>query len=208
MLVEAAVRSLPCDHELIVTGAWPAHVKQQTNSTVPDKKKYKMLAEPRGYAIIINNKEFKAGPRTGTDVDATALVRLFTYLGFLTKCYKDLKADEMRKVLKEVADKDHEDFDCLLVAVLAHGGVENPPPGVNKNPATPYSSQEVVSGTDNKNMRVSEIVGFFTGKTKHSLNGKPKLFFIQACRGTMTDLGVEMKERVDHKVGSAGLLSK
>lgn len=40
---------------------------------------------------------------------------------------------------------------------------------------------------------VSEIWTPFVGKHCPSLIGKPKLFFIQACRGTLADFGVFMK---------------
>ena len=202
VLVEAAVKNLPCDYELLVTGKWPLRVKQQDNSTVDDKK-YKMSAEPRGIGVIINNRKFDGNPepRLGTDVDATALVKLFTYLGFLTKCYKDLKADDMRKILKEVADLDHKNYDCLLVAVLTHGGVEILPAEVFKSS---YASLEVLRGTDHKSIQVSELVTFFTGSHEHSLNEKPKIFFLQACRGKATDLGVTAGADDTIEEGSAG----
>ena len=80
------------------------------------------------------------------DRDADSLVRLFLYLGFYTNRYDDLKGTEMHRRLQvrgmsphhlfflpshspclppsldqDVADLDHSEFDCLMVAVLTHG---------------------------------------------------------------------------------------
>lgn len=39
-------------------------------------------------------------------------------------------------------------------------------------------------------LNANELWAPFVGHQEHSLNGKPKLFFIQACRGEMTDPGI------------------
>ena len=190
VLVEAAVKNLPCDYELVVTRRWPSPVQQQNTSSDKDcqpKDTYRMQAEPRGIGVIINNKNFKCNSkedtRTGTDVDAAALVRLFTYLGFWTKCYKDLTAHQMRDTLKDVAELDHTHYDCLLVAILTHGGADK--------------NLDVLCGIDYDFIKVSELLELFTGKTKSSLTKKPKVFFMQACRGDMEDPGVEVNEGVE-----------
>ena len=165
-------------------------------------QKYTMKARPRGIAIIINNKKFIniKEPRTGTDVDAAALVKLFTYLGFLTKCYKDLGADQMRDVLEKAAVLDHTHYDCILVAVLTHGGRKLPEGHTNTILGKSNISLETLSGIDGKFMRESELVELFVGK--NSLNGKPKVFFIQACRGKLNNTGVEVNERLETDSGS------
>jgi len=207
-LIQAGVRSLPCDYELVVTGRWPGptYVHQHQNKYPyddhKDVQKYTMKAEPRGIAIIINNKNFIniEEPRTGTDVDAAALVKLFTYLGFLTKCYKDLSADQMRNVLEEAANLDHKHYDCVLVAVLSHGSQKLPQNHTNESLNELNISLDTVSGIDDEFMRVSELVQLFVGNV--SLHGKPKVFFIQACRGDMEDSGAG--EEVDET--DSGLL--
>ena len=138
------------------------------------KASYSMKAIPRGKAIIINNKCFfgRLGERKGTDEDATALVRLFQWLMFEVKRLNDQKSFEIQGALKKLADEDHSKYDCVIVAILSHG------------------MDGGIYGTDDKAVSVEELTGYF--KSSHSLAGKPKLFFLQACRGTTMDQGIAM----------------
>ena len=43
-------------------------------------------------------------------------------------------------------------------------------------------------------MRVDSLWRYFAGDRCPSLLGKPKLFFIQACRGSLTDFGAEIED--------------
>lgn len=71
---------------------------------------------------------------------------------------------------------DHMDHDCLVVAVLTHGG-----PGILYAYNIPY--------------RTDIIWSYFTAKNCPSLSKKPKIFFIQACRGDELDDGTTLRER-------------
>ena len=131
---------------------------------------YQMKSNPQDVGVIINNKTFSGrlavyGPRTGTDIDAAALQRLFTHLGFYTNRYDDLTASQMRQTLKTVSDIDHTMFDCLLVAISTHG-----------NDGELY-------GTDSESIPVEDLTKLFYNNQCPSLVGKPKIFFLQACRG-------------------------
>lgn len=46
-----------------------------------------------------------------------------------------------------------------------------------------------------KDFLVQDLWEFFIGRNCESLIGKPKLFFIQACRGAMTDPGIVLKPK-------------
>lgn len=111
--------------------------------------------------------------REGTDSDAVALQQLFTYFGFYTSRYNNLTSSQMRRLFKDVAAKDHTNFDCLLVAVLTHG------------------TKGKLYGTDGKLVPVEEITELFSGNKCPSLTGKPKIFLLQACRGERKDKGVK-----------------
>lgn len=68
---------------------------------------------------------------------------------------------------------DHSLNDCLLISVMTHGD-----DGILYGKDGPYP--------------VKNLWKLFTGENCPSLAGKPKLFFIQACRGNGTDPGVEL----------------
>lgn len=76
-----------------------------------------------------------------------------------------------------VSKRDHSDNDCLFVCIMSHG----------KKDGKIYAA-------DGEFM-VQDLWANFIGEKCPSLIGKPKLFFIQACRGTMTDPGVLYKPR-------------
>lgn len=143
---------------------------------------YKMESKPRGIAVIINNEKFRRmRSRPGTNEDAENLQGLFSWLNFDTKRpYKDLTGNEMRQTLEEVADMDHSNYDCLMVAILSHG-----------------VKGDVVSGRVG-NISIKQIIEVFSDQKCPTLAGKPKIFIIQACRGRKVNIGV-LQENANSK---------
>ncbi|XP_017547313.1 caspase-8-like [Pygocentrus nattereri] len=136
--------------------------------TVSDKsndKEYPMTSKPRGYCVIINNMNFKNNKRNreGSNYDAAALEKVFKFLGFDVQIYTDQKAEAMKKLLLDFSKKEH--GDCFVCCVLSHG------------------EKKGVIGTDQKLCPMKDILSPFDGKNCSTLAGKPKVFFIQACRG-------------------------
>lgn len=78
-----------------------------------------------------------------------------------------------------MAKEDHSDADCLAVIVLTHG--ERDGSLVPRDSSVFYN--------------VDMLWKPFTADKCPSLAGKPKLFFIQACRGKKLDPGIKMKQR-------------
>ena len=143
---------------------------------------YQMKSYPQGIGVIINNRYFwNMDNRDGTEKDADALHQLFTYLGFYTNRYDDLTGSKMLSTLKEVAAIDHKRFDCLLIAILTHG------------------IKGKLYGVDSELIPVEDLTKLFNGDQCPSLIGKPKIFFLQACRGENEDSGVkhDMKDGCD-----------
>ncbi|KAK3091451.1 hypothetical protein FSP39_019937 [Pinctada imbricata] len=138
---------------------------------------YKMDYNRRGVALIINNKKFHhstgLNDRNGTDVDASALACRFSELGFEPEIRHNQSAKEMKDTISQFATVDHTDADCFACAILSHG------------------EEGTVWGTD-RQIKVDDILAPFKGDVCASLTGKPKLFFIQACRGTKFDSGADM----------------
>ncbi|XP_038661605.1 caspase-3-like isoform X2 [Scyliorhinus canicula] len=144
---------------------------------VPDAyMKYNMNFEHTGMCIIFNNKNFHPrtgmSKRNGTDVDAGNLIRTFQKLGFHAVVHNDQTCNEMVEKLQNAAKRDHSQMASFVCIFLSHG------------------DDGKLYGTDGF-QELKELTSIFRGDRCRSLVGKPKLFFIQACRGTEFDAGVE-----------------
>uniref|UniRef100_A0A6E8W5S8 CASPS4 protein n=1 Tax=Anopheles coluzzii TaxID=1518534 RepID=A0A6E8W5S8_ANOCL len=71
--------------------------------------------------------------------------------------------------------EDHKNSDCLLVVIMTHG------------------DDDVLHAKDGT-FNVDRLWENFIGDSCPSLLGKPKLFFIQACRGSSFDTGVHFSQ--------------
>lgn len=146
-----------------------------SEATDDSLESYCMKSQPRGMAVIINNKNFtgKMKRREGTDLDAENLFRLFTGLCYDVKIFKDLTGAKMLSTLKNVAKLDHRNMDSLVVCILSHG------------------LEGQLYGTDEELIPVDMVFKPFNGYNCPTLVGKPKVFLMQACRGGVFDYGVE-----------------
>ncbi|XP_058154348.1 caspase-7 isoform X2 [Dasypus novemcinctus] len=148
---------------------------KHSDKTVSDFK-YNMDFEKVGKCIIINNKNFSGetgmGTRNGTDRDAEALFKCFQRLGFEVVVFNDLSCAKMQDLLKQASEEDHTKSACFACVLLSHG------------------EENVIYGTDGT-IPIKELTACFRGDRCKTLLEKPKLFFIQACRGTELDDGVQ-----------------
>ncbi|XP_067995443.1 caspase-7 isoform X1 [Melanerpes formicivorus] len=137
---------------------------------------YNMDYKKVGKCIIINNKNFEdktgMGTRNGTDKDAGDLAKSFQKLGFDVYTYNDRSRGDMEKLLKQAAEENHSDAACFACILLSHG------------------EEGLIYGTDGP-MAIKSLTALFRGDKCKSLIGKPKLFFIQACRGSEFDDGIQ-----------------
>ncbi|XP_067421837.1 caspase-14-like [Emydura macquarii macquarii] len=122
--------------------------------------------------------------REGAEKDLTALERMFEALGFQTQVIRDPKAtgfkEELQKFRKEIDSRTN--LSCCFVVLMAHTGKSKKP-----------GDRSVVLGADGEEMELEELFAEMTNKTCKALQGKPKVFIIQACRGDIRDKGVCMK---------------
>ncbi|XP_071361059.1 caspase-3a [Trachinotus anak] len=129
-----------------------------------------------GQCIIINNKNFDRrtgmNQRNGTDVDAANVMKVFSKLGYKAKVYNDQTVEQMKQVLTAASKEDHSCSASFVCVLLSHG------------------DEGVFFGTDGS-VELKYLTSLFRGDRCKSLVGKPKLFFIQACRGTDLDAGIE-----------------
>lgn len=132
----------------------------------PQLEMYSMNRKHRGYCLIINNSQFvQNDPRQGSEKDAEILKNVFTWLGFDVEFHSDLTTDKIHDCLFEIQKRDHTERDCFVCCILSHG------------------RSQVVYGTDEKVIHLSEVISYCSPKKCSTLAGKPKLFFIQACQG-------------------------
>lgn len=138
--------------------------------------RYSLSFSSIGQCIIINNKNFDRrtgmNQRNGTDVDAANAMKVFTKLGYKVKIYNDQTVDQMKQVLIAASKEDHSSSASFVCVLLSHG------------------DEGVFFGTDGS-VELKYLTSLFRGDRCRSLVGKPKLFFIQACRGTDLDAGIE-----------------
>ncbi|XP_031708630.1 caspase-2 isoform X1 [Anarrhichthys ocellatus] len=144
------------------------------------QQSYRMNSSPRGFALVISNVTFDPcaapdlDPRKGGEVDDEVLRKVFTELDYLVTVHRDLTAQGMRTCIENFCRRpDHRTVDSCVVCLLSHG-VEGG-----------------IYGTDGQLLQLDWVFESFDNAHCPLLQNKPKMFFIQACRGEEMDCGVE-----------------
>ncbi|NWU75538.1 CASP8 protein, partial [Onychorhynchus coronatus] len=130
---------------------------------------YQMKNIPHGYCVILNNYIFNNPHynRKGTVKDGEAVKRVFEWLQFETVEHMDLEAKEIYEKVKEYSKRDHRNMDCFVCFIFSHG------------------EKHKIKGIDDEFVNIKDLVSCFSGSNCPSLAGKPKVFFIQACQGSV-----------------------
>jgi hypothetical protein len=132
-------------------------------------QKYDMNHVERGVALVINVQNydapnpFKLKERKLSEKDVENLKKTLDYLEFKVILSLDSTKSEIKKLLQEQADLDHSELDCFLCVIKSHG------------------NEDKIVTRDNLEMSYKEIMEPI--KMCKSLENKPKLFLLQACRG-------------------------
>ncbi|XP_019789420.2 caspase-2 isoform X1 [Tursiops truncatus] len=147
---------------------------------------YRLQSRPRGLALVLSNVHFTGEKdlefRSGGDVDHSTLVTLFKLLGYKVHVLLDQTAQEMQEKLRDFAQLPaHRVMDSCIVALLSHG------------------MEGGVYGVDGMLLQLQEVFRLFDNANCPSLQNKPKMFFIQACRGDETDRGVDQQDGKNHE---------
>ena len=98
---------------------------------------------------------------------------LFQELDFDVVYKEDLKGDEIRETAKQLAANDHSQFDAFIFSVLSHGG-----------------RNDAIYGVDDQAIGVTELMWLLKPSNCPTLQGKPKLVYIQDCKGRHEDLNL------------------
>nr|XP_046252682.1 caspase-9 [Scatophagus argus] len=158
---------------------------------------YKMDASPCGHCLIINNVEFEPqselNNRKGSHIDCDKLENRFKSLNFIVEVKTNLKQRQIKHELSALSKMDHSQYDCCVVIMLSHGTEVSH----NRFPGAVY-------GVDGQYVPVQYITNYLNGQHCPSLQGKPKLFFIQACGGGEKDTGFEVSpDEAEPSIGGA-----
>lgn len=139
---------------------------------------YKMDYSCIGTCVIINNKNFHRSTqmsfRNGTDVDAENAMKTFSRLGYKMRFANDQSVAQMNQLMLSVSQEDHSHSASFACVLLSHG------------------DEGVIYGIDGPE-KFENLTKYFKGNRCRSLLGKPKLFFIQACRGSQLDDGAMLE---------------
>lgn len=156
--------------ETTITTIQPKDYKQ-----IHELDYYPMTGERHGIALIVNNKKFDGlRERTGTDRDESNLVQAWLYLGYRVEVRRDCTGKEIEGIFQDIDgfleasdqradDGETVENDSFVSCILSHG------------------DREEVFGSDSKGIKM-EAIERAIGQSK-ILRGKPKLFFVQTCRG-------------------------
>ena len=154
----------------------------QATSSFRTEDYYAMDKSPHGYCLIFNNYDFyhphdksKAHPfRGGANIDQGHLIQTFKYLRYEVVVKENLTAEQMQDCIFEFASKDHSHFDSFVCCVLTHG------------------EDNVVHGADSQELNFQAFAA--TIKLSPTLRGKPKIYFVQACRGEQEKKGFDIQK--------------
>ena len=149
----------------------------QGGQPINEKDHYRLDRNPHGICVIINNHQFHHptdpdqahNNRGGAEVDQKNLQLTFQYLRYKVEIYENLTHTRMMEVMLSLAQRNHADFDSFICCILTHG------------------EQNSVHGADSIPVSLLDLTGVM--KMCTTLINKPKMFFIQACRGDREDEG-------------------
>merc|ERR1712127_68511 len=136
----------------------------------------------RGRALIFNQENFNSPlgirRRSGSAMDSQNLKLSLEALNFKVSLFNDLTVEQLTTEIAKLAKEDHSDRDCIIIALMSHGG------------------DGILYAKDEK-YKPECLWSNFTSDKCPSLAGKPKLFFIQACQGSRTDSGTMLQRKTE-----------
>lgn len=150
--------------------------------TKENDKFYNMNYKNTGICLIFAYESYQSSEnekRASAKIDTEMCKQSFGGIGFDVRKHMNATHDEFNKILREVQAEDHTNNGCLAVVFMSHGGLDD-----DGNQLLQLYDEEVPARW---------LFDPFKGGNCPTLIGKPKLFFIQACRGEEDDQGVQVK---------------
>jgi len=144
-----------------------------------------MKHKRRGMAVIFNHQIFNNKPllqRKGSNTDQENLKTTLTKLGFQVEIHEDKEFDDIKQILEDVRNENHDDADCLLIMVMTQG------------------EDGTLMDSNSRKYEPEELWSVFDAEQCPSLAFKPKMFFLQSYP-------VDLRERASVAMGSDSKLS-
>ena len=129
---------------------------------------YTLDQNVRGLGLIFVNERIKGqDDRMGAAQDEQNFTHLFEGMRIVSKVCRDKSFEEIRHEILEITQTDFSEYGMLAVAISTHGAEGDKLYGSD---GTTYSLYH-------------DVVSTFKPNSCPGLTGKPKVFFIQSCRG-------------------------
>lgn len=164
----------------------------------PDSS-YRFTHSKRGYAVLIMNHEFANEDENlpGVKHDIDSMSRLFTTMDFEVRQLINLTNEQLVSDLWNIQTEISSDCDCFVCVISTHGG-EDPGFHANFSQEPGYTKTEHYVLNSEGALWTRHIMEMFNDQNCKALRGKPRLFFVQACRGNGVDKGVYLNENTNN----------
>ncbi|XP_053875338.1 caspase-7-like [Malaclemys terrapin pileata] len=133
------------------------------------------VQQRKNRAVIIVNYEFHGSSellkhRKGAKREADKLFKALSKLNYAVKLHYDQEAQEIEEIYRQESREEH--GDCFVSILSSHG------------------EEGAIYDCRGELLKLTRIFQMLSPQRCPVLAGKPKIFFIQACRGNVTDPGV------------------
>ncbi|XP_038046032.1 caspase-3-like [Patiria miniata] len=139
-----------------------------TQDMLNQENTYQLTSKCKGLAFILNNSVFNGGQlRKGSQIDTENMKHLFKELGYTPILHENLKGEDITKFFKEFASMFNHtgvSYDSAVIALMSHGHTG------------------VILGIDDVQVKLRDLQRELEPHNCRGLDGKPKMFFVQACR--------------------------
>ncbi|XP_070621653.1 caspase-3-like [Erythrolamprus reginae] len=132
-----------------------------------------MACPKRNRAVIIVNYHFLQeglSPRPGAKREAAKLFKALSKCNYDVKLFLDLTAEEIAEVYEKESQAEH--GKCFVSIISSHG------------------EEGSIMDCQGQALKLTHIYNILSPERCPHLAGKPKIFFIQACRGNRFDDGI------------------
>ncbi|XP_059610673.1 caspase-3-like isoform X2 [Phlebotomus argentipes] len=158
-------------------------VRKPVTPETPTKASSVYDISKKGFALIFNNEKFDQDHqafRTGSRNDENELKKTLGRFNIDVKVERDANLNTIEKKVKEISKMDFKKKSCLIVCVLSHGN----------------EGQTIFARDRSYNLDKDIIEPIIRNAT---LAGKPKIFIVQACKGSVQSVGYVMTDSTQVK---------
>ncbi|CAH8849757.1 unnamed protein product [Trichobilharzia szidati] len=143
---------------------------------IPTSYVYSSDNTERGLCVVFSVDKFDPilclPPRNGSLVDIQHIKKAFQSLDFKVMVHSNPTTETLCSTIQAISMQNLSNHDCFACVILSHG-----------------DEGDLIYARDGS-IPLDRIIAPFRGDQCSDLRGKPKLFFIQACRGMGLDDGV------------------